>query len=360
MDKFCVFCGEKPEEKNVEHVIPKWLIELTGKPKRKAYFGYQHEIKPYPKRRTFSFDAFKFPSCTSCNQKYSDLEATTKSIIEKILVSNPLSATDFNILLDWFDKVRVGLWLGFQYLDKNPAGITPKFYIEKRIGVNDRMLAIFKTANDIKGMNYIGCDLPSFTYTPSCFSIRINNFWFLNMSYNDLFSRRIGFPYPMESFAMPEQQELGHFTWGRNRVMVPLLKKRFTIKGKEIYQPMFRYRTSDPQARKFYNTQYVRENSMEWEKGIGKIFLQYNNKLKGYPISPSKEYVPNAFHVFEELLFKIQIQTLEWQLYIDNLAPSLKNLPTQEKRRLFHQRMWVKKSNRELIRVLLDKAKGLY
>ena len=152
MDKFCVFCGEKPEQKNAEHIMPKWLIQLTGNPKRKAYFGYQHEIKPYPQRRAFSFDAFKFPSCASCNQKYSGLEATTKSIIEKMLVSDPLSASDINILLDWFDKVRVGLWLGFQYLDKNPAGITPKFYIEKRIGLNDRMLAIFKADTDIKGM----------------------------------------------------------------------------------------------------------------------------------------------------------------------------------------------------------------
>jgi hypothetical protein len=39
MDKFCVFCGEKPENKNKEHIIPKWLIELTGNPNRQANFG---------------------------------------------------------------------------------------------------------------------------------------------------------------------------------------------------------------------------------------------------------------------------------------------------------------------------------
>jgi hypothetical protein len=260
--------------------------------------------------------------------------------------------------LDWFDKVRVGLWLGFQYLDKNPAGITPKFYIEKRIGLNDRMLAIFKADTDTTGLTYIGCDLPSFTYTPSCFSIRINNLCFLNMSYNDLFSRRIGFPYPIESFAMPEQQHLSIFTSGRNRVMVPLLRKKFTIEGTEIYQPMFRYRISDAKARKCYDTQYVRENSVVWEEGIGKLFIQDNDKLREYPVSPSKEYVPNASYELAELLFKIQIQTLEWQSYIDSLAPSLRNLPPQEKRSLFHQRMWVKEINRELIRVLLDKTRG--
>ncbi|MFT5387136.1 MAG: hypothetical protein ACI9F2_000158 [Lysobacterales bacterium] len=24
MDKFCVFCGKKPQEKNKEHILPKW------------------------------------------------------------------------------------------------------------------------------------------------------------------------------------------------------------------------------------------------------------------------------------------------------------------------------------------------
>ena len=357
MEKFCVFCGNKPESKNYEHVIPKWLIELTGNPKRKAHFGFQFDSGPYPQRRSFSFNAFRFPSCTSCNQKYSSLEATTKTIIEKILLSDNLSATDFNVLLDWFDKVRVGLWLGYQYLDKNPAGIEPKFYIESRIGVNDRMLAIFHADTDTKGLTYIGCDFPSFTYTPSCFSIRINNLWFLNMSYNDLFSRRIGFPYPKESFAMPEQLVLGHFTWGRDRVMLPLLKKRFTITGTEIYQPMFPARISDVKAMKLYDTGYVRKNSMEWDKGIGKIFIQGDDKFMEYPVSPSMEYIPNVSYEPKELSFNIQIQTLEWQQYIDSLAPSLKNLPAQIKREQISIRIWRKQLNQEMIRALLGKAK---
>lgn len=216
MDKFCIFCGARPEEKSAEHVIPKWLIELTGNPKRKAYFGYEHAIQSHTRRRTFSFDSLRFPSCASCNQKYSDLESRTKLIIEKMLVSDYLSALEMNTLLDWFDKVRVGLWLGYQYLDGNPAGIKPKFYIEKRIGANDRMLVIFKADTDHQGLTFFGCDLPSFTFTPSCFSIRINNLCFLNMSYNDLFSRRIGFPFPVKSFALPEQQQVGTYIRGRN------------------------------------------------------------------------------------------------------------------------------------------------
>ena len=354
MDKFCVFCGQKPEEKSFEHVIPQWLIELTGNPKRNAHFGYEFK-NTLPKQRTFSFDSFKFPSCMSCNQKHSRLESATKQIVVKILNSDFLSSKDLNILLDWFDKIRVGLWLGYQYLDKNPAGIKPKFYIESRISVNDRMLAIFQADADIKGLNFTGCDFPSFRYTPSCFSLRINNFWFLNMSYNDLFSRRIGFPYPIESFAMAEQQLLGIFASGRNRLMVPLLKKRFTIKGTEIYQPMFRYRNSDSKTRKYYDTQYVRENSMVWKKGIGKIFIQDKDKLRGYPVSPSKDYAPNVYCGFQELSLKIAIQTLEWQQYIDSLFPSLKNLPDSERKYLRRQRIQVKELNKKLLEVLIDR-----
>jgi hypothetical protein len=144
VDKLCIFCGSKPEVKNNEHVIPRWLIELTGNPKRNAHFGYKRDQESKLQLRTFSFNAFKFPFCKSCNQKYSKLETDTKIIIEKILTYDSLSAGDFNILLDWFDKLRIGLWLALRYLDKNPAGITPKFYIEQRVGINDRMLAIFQ------------------------------------------------------------------------------------------------------------------------------------------------------------------------------------------------------------------------
>jgi len=355
MDKVCVFCGKEPENKNVEHVIPKWLIELTGNPKREAYFGYQHEMKSHPKRRAFSFDAFKFPSCASCNQKYSSLEAITKPIIESILAHDSVSASNINTLLDWFDKVRIGIWLGYQYLDKNPAGITPKFYIEKRIGVNDRMLAVFRGDTETKGLTFIGCDFPSFTYTPSCFALRINSFWFLNMSYNDLFSRRIGFPYPKECYEMPGQLMLGSFTWGRNRMMIPLLKKPFAIQGTELYQPMFRYRNTDPQAKELYETRYVRDNSMLWEEGIGKIFVQDNRRIHEYPSHPSNEYLPNVSYEFQELYSKMAIQTLEWQQYIDSIAPSLKKLSVLERKGLLRQRMSVRNLNKKLYEILLEK-----
>ena len=64
MAKYCVFCGAVPEKKNKEHVVPKWLIKLTGNPKREAYFGFEKNIETEVKTRTFAFDQFSFPACS--------------------------------------------------------------------------------------------------------------------------------------------------------------------------------------------------------------------------------------------------------------------------------------------------------
>lgn len=339
LNKICVFCGNKPNDKSVEHVIPEWLIELTGNPKRMANFGYDHSADSDPKIRSYSFDAFKFPACVSCNQKYSILEADAKIIIEKLLACKPLAAGDFHVLLSWFDKVRVGLWLGFQYLDKNLFGITPKFYIQTRIGLADRMLAIFKTKNEARGINFIGCDFPSFYFTPSCFTLRIKDFFFLNISYMGLFSRRIGFPYIDSSFAWLDQTEACRHAQGRERIMTPLLKKRLSIHGKEIYQPMFGYyiKSNEPDMG-IYDTQYVRDNSMIWSEGIGDVFIQNDQKFYKYPKNPSCDYVPNTLYDIWDLFARIKLETLEWQKYIDNLGPSLKLLPLEKKKEWLRER----------------------
>lgn len=356
MKKFCVFCGEKPEGKSKEHIIPRWLIELTGSPRRIAKFGFQNRKHTLSGERRYSFDAFRFPSCESCNDNFSRLEAATQPVIQKVISDDSISATEFSTLLDWFDKIRIGLWLAYLYLDKNPAGIAPKFYIARRIGVHDRMLTIFKADGDQKGLNYCGTDMPSFWYTPSCFSLRINNYCFLNISLNDLFSRRIGFPYLVDTYMIENQQILGHYAQGRNRVMVPILRKRFSIHGTELYQPMFPDSVHDPNAKKLYDTKYVHENSMSWEQGIGKVFIQDNTELKEYPVSPSKIWIPRKTYAFEALLFEMQILTFEWQIYVDSQAPSSEMLSKEEKRSYRQHLRLNKLHNKEMVQMLRKMA----
>jgi hypothetical protein len=122
MKKFCVFCGKLPQEKNKEHVLPRWLIALTGNPNRIGSFGIDFTKKPFSVRR-FSFDSFTFPACSDCNAAFSLLEATAEPVVRKMLAFQPVNSSELIVLLDWLDKVRVGMWLGFFYLDKNFVGI---------------------------------------------------------------------------------------------------------------------------------------------------------------------------------------------------------------------------------------------
>lgn len=359
MRKVCVFCGERAESKTSEHVLPQWLIELTGDPKRTTEFGYQHLENGELAKRKFSFAAFKFPACKSCNQSFAALEAETKSIVTKLVNEESLSELEFNILFDWFDKIRIGLWLGYRYLDKNAMAIEPHYYINSRIGQHDRMLLILKADDKRQGLSFVGCDTPSFALTPSCFSLRINNFCFLNMSYPDLLCRRIGFPYPLETYMMEDERLFCRFVKGRNRIMRPVLKKVINIQGTELYQPIFAGNigsTDNTVTTKLYDTEYVRDNCISWEKGIGKVFIKNDSRLNLYSKESSKEWVPNRSYSFEDLLFDLQILTLDWQLYIDSLRPSMKLLSKEKKNTIIRKRKLSKWYNEEIMRILRIRA----
>jgi hypothetical protein len=108
----CVFCGENPQSKNKEHILPQWLLRLTGDPNREALLGadFQHYIRTGElKQRKFAFSSFCFPACESCNTFYAKLEARVKPVIIKTINNQDLEFSEIIDLLDWFDKVRIGL-----------------------------------------------------------------------------------------------------------------------------------------------------------------------------------------------------------------------------------------------------------
>jgi len=360
MEKVCVFCGQKPQSKTLEHVLPQWLIELTGDPKRKADFGYSKSTKGQHVRRIFVFDAFKFPSCRECNQRFANLEAGAKVIVGKMMSEVALSESELSILLDWFDKVRLGLWLGYLYLDKNPLGVSPHFHVQHRTRYYDRMLAIFKGDGNMKGLNVMGCDTPAFAQIPSCFSLRIDNVWFLNMSFQFLLARRMGLPFASESYLGEGKRFHCSLAKGRNRIMRPVLKKAISIEGTELYQPIFAgimAAEGYDKLKKLYDTEYVRDTCISWEEGIGRIYIKNGSEVAPYSASPSMEWVPGKTHDFSKLSFDVQWITLEWQLYImKNLLPSLKLLGEERKREAIKLVNLGKYWNMELVEHL-DKVK---
>src|ERR1044072_9455404 len=124
--RFCVFCGKKPENKNKEHILPQWLIELTGDPCRVVNLGIDYETG---KTIRFSWSNFVAPSCGDCNSEYSDLEGKVKPLIESLIGRQHLSGADYITLLDWLDKERIGLWLTYHFIQRNPTKINPQFHI---------------------------------------------------------------------------------------------------------------------------------------------------------------------------------------------------------------------------------------
>lgn len=108
MNKFCVFCGQRPSSKHKEHIIPQWLIELTGNPNRLANFGNIFDIKEMRLvEKEFAFDQFKFPSCEKCNEEYSDFENKARNVVLRVTDDEALSALDIHNINETYANVPI-------------------------------------------------------------------------------------------------------------------------------------------------------------------------------------------------------------------------------------------------------------
>lgn len=319
MERLCVFCGKNPKSKNKEHIIPQWLIAHTGLQTRIGQFGHNiHTGKP----RLFDYSSFVFPSCKKCNSIFSDLENTVKPVIISLLNSEPLSKYDMHYLLDWFDKIRIGLWLSFYFLDKNIGGIRPQFHIASRIGIHDRMLQIIKVDEGRSELSFRGCNMPSFYYTPSCFSLIINGYCFINISSPYLFSKAIGFPYPVDSRLREDGFVDYELNRGTGKIGSPLLEGWFQFEGTTVYQPMFRWQSQIPGYNNCYDEVYVRQNSLSFDYGIGEVFLERSAKVSIAPSDRSLVWLPLRAYTRASMNPQISTHTIRLQLNVDRLLPS--------------------------------------
>lgn len=333
-NKFCVFCGKFPENKNKEHVLPRWLIELTGDPKRIANFGIDFEKKPFALRQ-FSFDALTFPACADCNNDFGQLEAATEPVIRGLLSQQALHARDLILLLDWLDKVRVGLWLGYFYLDKNPLGINPRFFIEGRLGRFDRMVAIIKIAEPSVGLTFIGPQFRVYQLSPTCFGLRINDLCFVNASGIALCSRRLGFPF---AEALRFSDDLGlavSFHRGSGRIMYPVERRQVLPKSVALYQPVFRVLLGSDSAKKYLETEYVITHTADSYKGYGKLFVQRSGSVSLYPHGNSSEWIPSESWKTQEMVERIPEYV--YQFLSKDLKNAINITSSQDARRQIRQ-----------------------
>jgi len=323
--KTCVFCGEAPAVKTKEHVIPQWLMRLTGDPKRIASFSSIGERGK--NRRAFAFDAFHFPACDTCNNDWSALEDKAKVVVEKILRNGPIKPGEWSTLLDWFDKVRVGIWLGMRMLDKNVLEIDPKFHIAQRVGLKDRMLVVTK-ARFGKRLTFFGINTLAFGYMPSCFGITINDTTLLNVSYEYLLAERLGFPYPVEHDQHFSGDSVVKITGGKETIALPPLNLHVTACGTAIHQVMYKnWQASE--ASDVWTSEHVKDHSLDHELGMSVPFLELESgQVSRVKTAGSREWVPK--HVFDTnaksaqyvASFCLDIQSMLWRKWVDFIADS--------------------------------------
>lgn len=197
----CIFCRKIPQSKNHEHIIPQWLIKLTGRPTRMGIFALKGM-----RRTSFSFQNFVFPACSKCNEAYSQLESNAKGCMESLLSTSTLNAEQAACLLDWVDKVRVGLWLGGIMLNQNPYKINPRFAINERVGKRDRMIFLCRSKSAPDGINFFPIYDPGFAHLPSFTSIRINNVCMVSLSHSFVCAKSLGLYYLEEVDATLESE----------------------------------------------------------------------------------------------------------------------------------------------------------
>jgi len=189
----CVFCGQPPTNKNREHIVPKWLLELTGDPSRVVTMAIDPQSGEPIK---FSWSALVMPACEACNLEYSALEAAVKPIVLALLDRQPITSREAFALLDWLDKVRICLWLHQIIMQRTTETIDPHLHVGNRIGTKDRLLHLYTLDGKGKGLNAFGIESLIFQHQPSCFALRVNDIILFNASSDYAFSRSCGFWHP--------------------------------------------------------------------------------------------------------------------------------------------------------------------
>jgi hypothetical protein len=282
--RFCVFCGKPPQDKNNEHVLPQWLLELTGDPNRVVQMGHNYEAdKPI----RFAWDQLVMPACKSCNDDFGrGLESRVKPIMERLVTFAALPVTDYMVLLDWLDKVRIGLWLNYMVIQKFRSGLVPKFHIRDRIGTKDRMVAVYNIGPQPKGLNAIGVESILFHHNPACFSLRVNDLLLLNISGDFLFARQCGFPAPDTVLQIMDGPYAGRMhceNWRTTRkVQRRLFEPRLIKPTVQLYQPIMM--TNPAKLGEFLgdpskDDRFLAQHMANWETGAGVLFRQFDRRV---------------------------------------------------------------------------------
>ncbi|MFP3353309.1 hypothetical protein R0K04_18090 [Pseudoalteromonas sp. SIMBA_153] len=326
MKPACIFCGNPPQDKNKEHIFPQWLLKLTGFDQKKASVGSNWTSG---KEIIFNTQSYTFPSCTSCNDEFGKIESKIKPVFEKLMADQAVSTSELELLLDWFDKVRIGAWLGVKYMNKGVFTMDPKYYINSRIGLKDRYLSITNTYKEEQTLNWSGVNTIAFMLSPTAFSLRVNNLVFVNCSSDFVVSKQLGFPYVACEIPTPGKKTTDlMFAMPRKQTQKKMFNTRTYSPKVEIAQPI--YKVTQGNLIEYYDHDYIRDNS--YESGVGKIFISHGDGFS--PIERDESVTcrtPEPKKDFGHVEVVRPILELQMEL-ISSKTKNLSNLSLSQKR----------------------------
>jgi len=200
--KRCVFCGKPPSTETNEHVVPLWLMRMTGDAGRVVplHINAGKIIKK-------PFSSYKFPACKRCNDKYGQsLENAVRPIFMRLSEGKPTYHDELELVLDLLDKIRIGVWVGELMRRDNAYRVVPKFHIEHRIGTTDRLFFIARCASATKGLSFEPRYDPIFAQIPSFFLLCANEIAIVSVSSIGVASRLLGIPFLAQRSWTPDDR----------------------------------------------------------------------------------------------------------------------------------------------------------
>lgn len=246
-----------------------WLLKATGDPNRQFRIGSslitaEEWIRPA--------SSFTFPACEECNHSYGKgLETQARKIILAIQNGKPITVENAYRLLDWLDKVRIGLWLGFGMLHKE-GDFTPRFSIDTRLGRKDRLAIVSVDPTDTtKRLTFGGTDNNLFRLSQCAMFLGINNIRILSISADFLLTRETGLPHGVDPYLVSGKRgfigsDLVSGTYDLSQNWGALAKLGGTI----LAQPIIDGRFADPSwALNYYANSRVLERVKDSFKANG-------------------------------------------------------------------------------------------
>jgi hypothetical protein len=175
--KQCIFCGEIPRDCTEEHIVPRWLVKLTGPPKRK---GKLH----HPLGQSVPYERSVARACKRCNKRYERvLETPVSAAIRSIVDTRCVDFASVHLIMDWIDKLRWGNWILGLIHTGNPFRIAPTSMIDGFVGRWEQLLWIFATPEPCLRLVTLGSTYDYFYLQyPHVFGMFVNGVAFISHS----------------------------------------------------------------------------------------------------------------------------------------------------------------------------------